>query len=112
MFTLLGDASTGRRAAILHDDIYAALRHDLISGALAPGQRMSIRTLAESFGTSLVPVRDALKRLVAEHALLMLPNRTVCVPMMTRERFQELPSGTMTNVVTDHSAGTRERPVQ
>ena len=90
VFTLLGDASTGRRAAILHDDIYAALRHDLISGALAPGQRMSIRTLAESFGTSLVPVRDALKRLVAEHALLMLPNRTVCVPMMTRERFQEL----------------------
>ena len=29
-----------------------------------------------------------------------------------RERFQELPSGTMTNVVTDHSAGTHGRPVQ
>jgi len=35
-------------------------------------------------------VRDALKRLVAEHALTMLPNRTLCVPRMTRPRFQEL----------------------
>jgi DNA-binding GntR family transcriptional regulator len=85
-----GSPSGGRRAAILHDDIYAVLRRALVSGGLVPGQRVSIRTLAEDFGTSLVPVRDALKRLVAEHALLMLPNRTVCVPMMTRERFQEL----------------------
>lgn len=74
----------------LHDDIYAVLRRDLVSGGLVPGQRVSIRTLADRFGTSLLPVRDALKRLVAEHALQMLPNRTVCVPLMTRERFQEL----------------------
>jgi DNA-binding GntR family transcriptional regulator len=83
-------ADPARRTAILHDDIYKVLRRALVSGGLVPGQRVSIRTLAEDFGTSLVPVRDALKRLVAEHALLMLPNRTVCVPMMTRERFQEL----------------------
>ncbi|HEY0297485.1 MAG TPA: GntR family transcriptional regulator [Bordetella sp.] len=80
----------GHRAAILHDDIYSTLRHDLVTGGLVPGQRVSIRTLAERFETSFLPVRDALKRLVAEHALVMLPNRTVLVPMMTRERFQEL----------------------
>lgn len=80
----------GRRAATLHDDIYAVLRRDLMSGGLVPGQRVSIRTLADRFGTSLVPVRDALKRLVAEHGLMMLPNRTVCVPHMTRGRFQEI----------------------
>ncbi len=59
----------------LHDDIYAALRQALIIGDLVPGQAFSIRSLAERFGTSLIPVRDALKRLVAEHALTMLPNR-------------------------------------
>lgn len=74
----------------LHDDIYAALRQALIVGDLVPGQVFSSRTLAERFGTSLIPVRDALKRLVAEHALAMLPNRTLCVPRMTRQRFQEL----------------------
>jgi len=66
------------------------MRQALIVGDLVPGQVVSIRTLAEKFGTSLIPVRDALKRLVAERALEMLPNRTFCVPRMTRDRFQEL----------------------
>ena len=66
------------------------MRQAVIVGDLVPGQVVSIRTLAEKFGTSLIPVRDALKRLVAERALQMLPNRTFCVPKMTRDRFQEL----------------------
>jgi DNA-binding GntR family transcriptional regulator len=66
------------------------MRQALAVGDLVPGQVVSIRTLAERFGTSLIPVRDAMKRLVAEHALQMLPNRTFCVPKMTRGRFQEL----------------------
>jgi len=82
--------AAGRRPATLHDDIYSMLRQDLVNGTLVPGQRVSMRTLAERFETSLLPVRDAVKRLVAEHGLSMLPNRTVCVPTMTRERFQEL----------------------
>lgn len=78
------------RRGNLHDEIHAALRQALLVGDLAPGQGFSIRALAERFGTSLIPVRDALKRLVAERALETLPNRTFCVPRMTRERFQEL----------------------
>lgn len=74
----------------LHDEIHAAMRQALIVGDLIPGQVFSIRTLAERFGTSLIPVRDALKRLVAERALVTLANRTFCVPKMTRARFQEL----------------------
>jgi DNA-binding GntR family transcriptional regulator len=74
----------------LHDEIYAAIRHALIVGELVPGQAFSMRALADEFGTSLIPVRDALKRLVAERGLAVLPNRTVCVPRMARERFQEL----------------------
>ncbi len=84
------EAIDDKPAATLHDSIYAVLRHDLISGGLVPGQRVSMRTLAERFGTSLVPVRDALKRLVAERGLLMLPNRTVCVPGLSRVHFKEL----------------------
>jgi DNA-binding GntR family transcriptional regulator len=74
----------------LHDEIYTALRQALIVGDLVPGQAFSIRTLAGRFGTSLIPVRDALKRLFAERALAMLHNRSFCVPKMTRRRFQEL----------------------
>jgi DNA-binding GntR family transcriptional regulator len=74
----------------LHDAIYARLCQALIMGDLVPGQRFSMRALADRFDTSLIPVRDALKRLVAERGLMMLPNRTVCVPLMTRDAFQEL----------------------
>lgn len=74
----------------LHDAIYARLRQALVMGDLVPGQRFSMRALADRFDTSLIPVRDALKRLVAERGLMMLPNRTVCVPLMTRHAFQEL----------------------
>lgn len=74
----------------LHGDIYASLRRSLMAGDLVPGQAVSIRTLADQFGTSMIPVRDALKRLVAERALTMLPNRTVVVSPMTRRRFQEI----------------------
>jgi DNA-binding GntR family transcriptional regulator len=74
----------------LHDAIYASLRQALVMGDFVPGQRFSMRVLADRFDTSLIPVRDALKRLVAERGLMMLPNRTVCVPLMTRQAFQEL----------------------
>jgi DNA-binding GntR family transcriptional regulator len=74
----------------LHDEIYLALRHALIVGDVVPGQAFSARTLAEQFGTSLIPVRDALRRLFAEHALAVLQNRSFYVPKMSRQRFQEL----------------------
>lgn len=74
----------------LHDEIYAALRTSLMAGDLVPGQAVSIRMLADQFGTSIIPVRDALKRLVAERALTMLRNRTVIVSPMSRRRFQEI----------------------
>lgn len=75
---------------ILHDEIYLVLRTALENGELSPGQSFAIRDLSEHFGTSLIPVRDALKRLVAEGSLQLQRNRTVCVPLMTRPRFQEL----------------------
>ena len=37
-----------------------------------------------------MPVREAVSRLIAERALVLLPNRKVIVPWMTRERFIEL----------------------
>lgn len=74
----------------LHDEIYRVMREALISGDFVPGEILPMRMLAERFGTSLIPVRDALKRLASERALATLPNRRFCVPRMTRAYFQEL----------------------
>lgn len=74
----------------MNDKVYAELRRSLIHGAFAPGEMLRIADLADKFQTSTMPVRDALSRLVSEHALEALPNRSVRVPVITLERLQDL----------------------
>jgi DNA-binding GntR family transcriptional regulator len=74
----------------LHDRVYAALRRSLIHGAFATGETLRIQELAERLQTSTMPVREALARLVSEQALEALPNRSVRVPVITRERLDDL----------------------
>lgn len=78
------------RSSNLHDAAYDRMRQALMDGHFVPGQTFTIRALAAVFGTSAMPVRDALKRLVAERALELGPNRTVVLPIMSRARFLEI----------------------
>lgn len=92
----LGDAARGRGETVkienktLNERAYDAIRSGLITSQFQPGQILVIRTLAESYGISATPVREALHRLVAERLLTMLPNRSVVVPELTRDAFVEL----------------------
>jgi DNA-binding GntR family transcriptional regulator len=74
----------------LHDRVYAELRRSLIHGMFDAGDMLRIQDLAETLQTSTMPVREALGRLVSEQALESLPNRTVRVPVITRERLDDL----------------------
>ncbi len=76
--------------ATLNDEVYHELRRAIMSGAIEPGSTMTIRGLAASFGISLMPVRQALNRLVAEHVLMLLPNRSVALPRIDAGRFREI----------------------
>ena len=68
----------------LNGRVYARLRAQLMSGVFEPGQVVSIRGLAERLGTSTMPVREALHRLIADNALEARANRTIVVPVVTR----------------------------
>jgi DNA-binding GntR family transcriptional regulator len=70
--------------------VYHALARGLMGGMFTPGEAVSLRTLAARLGTSVMPVREAVGRLIAEGALVMLPNRSVIIPRMSRGRFIEL----------------------
>ncbi|RZU00309.1 GntR family transcriptional regulator [Advenella incenata] len=74
----------------LSDRVHTELSSLLISGQLSPGDMFSLRGLADTLGTSAMPVREAVGRLVAERALEILPNRAIRVPLMTVSRFLEL----------------------
>ncbi len=70
--------------------VHAELRGWLMSGRLSPGDKVSLRSVADELGVSMQPVRDAVARLVAEEALEVLPNRAVRVPSMSLARFREI----------------------
>lgn len=74
----------------LNERIYKELRRALMAGAFQPGQKLSIRALADSLGTSAMPVRDALRRLITERALEGLPNRSIGLPSLTGPQVDEI----------------------
>lgn len=53
----------------VQERVYQTLRLGLLKGEFLPGETISIRGLAEILGTSPMPVRDAVARLIAERAV-------------------------------------------
>ena len=74
----------------LGERVTAELRALLVAGRLAPGEKLSLRRVAEALGVSMMPVREAVSRLAADKALEVLPGRAVRVPVLTLEQFCEL----------------------
>ncbi|MGW9592351.1 GntR family transcriptional regulator [Streptomyces chartreusis] len=62
----------------IRERVLATLRQDIIAGRLLPGDRLVERELADRFGVSRVPVREAIRALVAEGFVhFETPRRTV-----------------------------------
>jgi DNA-binding GntR family transcriptional regulator len=74
----------------LGTSVLGLLSARLMAGEYAPGDHLSLRSVAEALGVSVTPVREAINRLVAEDALEMTPNKAVRVPMLDVARFREL----------------------
>src|SRR5258707_5949008 len=93
----------------LTDRVYQQLRTMIMSGGVRPGKELKLRELAKELHVSLMPVRDAIGRLVVERALDMLPNRQVIVPELSLERLIEV---RRVRVVLEGEAGAlAARPV-
>ncbi|MDG1857689.1 MAG: GntR family transcriptional regulator [Emcibacteraceae bacterium] len=75
---------------ITHETVYESLYASIISGRFQPGKTLTIRGLAEELGVSPMPIREAIRRLVALGALEMRSTRRVAVATMTDERFREI----------------------
>lgn len=73
-----------------HDRIYRALRLQIMHGELAPGQPLTLRGLAKANDVSMTPAREALRRLVAEGALMLSSSGRVATPELSNDRIEEL----------------------
>jgi DNA-binding GntR family transcriptional regulator len=72
------------------DLIAAALRKAIVSGTFKGGAQLRQSELAAEFGVSVIPVREALHRLVAEGFVILLRNRGAIVAEASVTETSEL----------------------
>jgi DNA-binding GntR family transcriptional regulator len=73
----------------INNEVYDRLRQQIILGSIAPGQKISIRSAAEAFGVSTMPVREALRKLQAE-GLITFERRSVTVNQLSLEEVKQI----------------------
>ena len=75
------------KPTLLTDQVYAALHEAIISGELPAGSRLRIRDLAEQVGTSVMPVREAIRRLEEAGLAEREPHKGAVVKGLTLEEL-------------------------
>lgn len=76
--------------ATIQDHVLERLRELIQNGGIEPGRTVTVQSLAEAFGVSAMPVREAMHRLVAEKALTVVAGRSVGIPPLTLDRLEDL----------------------
>lgn len=74
----------------LDQRVYRELADMILDGEIAPGQWVTIQSLAKGFGVSATPVREALKRLTEANALQVVSGRSIGIPPLNIERLTDL----------------------
>ena len=74
----------------MSEQTYQDLKWGLIMGDYLPGTKISIRRQAEEMGVGMMPVREALKRLASEQALISSASRSFQVAELDPERITNL----------------------
>lgn len=74
----------------IHEQVFRELRRQILFGGFLPGRAITLRGLASSLGVSPMPVREAVRRLIAERALELHGNRRVSIPAMTPDKFSQI----------------------
>jgi DNA-binding GntR family transcriptional regulator len=74
----------------LATQLYNSLRASLMDGQYEPGQRLTISGIANEYGTSITPVREAIFRLVSERSLELRAATSVQVPELDIDRLREV----------------------
>ncbi len=70
--------------------IVESLREAILKGKIKGGQALRQEELANSFGVSRIPVREALRQLEAEGLITIYPNRGAIVTELSASEAQEL----------------------
>jgi DNA-binding GntR family transcriptional regulator len=78
------------RKTSLRQKVYEALRQEIRKGALLPGDLLRERELADVYGVSKTPVREALSLLEQENLVKAIPRAGYIVTQLTFRDLQEV----------------------
>jgi DNA-binding GntR family transcriptional regulator len=84
------ESALGIHRRYLHDEVAQRLRELIRSGELEPRSRVNELELAERFGISRTPLREAIKILATEGLLELLPNRGARVVSISNQEIDEM----------------------
>ncbi|GIX12395.1 MAG: GntR family transcriptional regulator [Paracoccaceae bacterium] len=84
--------ASGEGGGPAHERVYRALRNRIMWGELPPGAALTLRGLAAEMGVSMMPAREAVRRLSAEGALTVSASGRISTPELGAERLEELAS--------------------
>lgn len=72
------------------DTIYKLLKEEILQNRLTPNERLTELQLAERFGSSRTPVREALRRLSEEGWIILRPHRGYSVRSYTVKEIEDI----------------------
>lgn len=74
----------------LPEAIAQELKREMLAGQIPPGAELRQEALAERFGVSRIPIRDALRSLAAEGFAVILPGRGATVIRLSAAEVEEV----------------------
>jgi DNA-binding GntR family transcriptional regulator len=77
-------------AGAAHDRVYRSLRARIMHGEIEPGAALTLRGIARTYGVSMTPARETVRRLAAEGALQMSSSGRISTPAPGNDRIEEL----------------------
>lgn len=86
----LNGRSIMSRQSTLTERAYEYLRKKLLSGELTPGTRLVNRTLAKEIGTSAIPVREAISRLISDGLVEYVPSAGAFVRARSMQELSDM----------------------
>src|SRR5690606_1628733 len=78
------------RRETLQSQVHQRLSSLILEGELAPGESITVASIAEALGISPMPVREAISRLTALGALTVVSGRSIGVPKLGPEELADL----------------------
>lgn len=73
----------------ISEQVYAYVKEQIVSGVIAPGEKISEQVIADTLNTSRSPVREAIKKLASEGIIDYFPNRGAYAKRYTQKYISD-----------------------